>query len=446
MLKEKQTYFRQYSNFSKAEQDSINDICSYFNSLKINDKDNYSYNSYVSDFLGKSYKVESLIDHTRKNTRTSTRANTDDISKIILCNKNQNKGKPKKKIYFSSKNTFDMTINNYHFQFPKFNTSLLTIDNLPIASGGFGNIYKGKFLSNYIAKKYIVNYKEKDFFKEIYATYVYRNTNTPTVYGILEEKGQSFGVDNRVNNTTSSLILEYINGGTLREKMKKLKITKDKDELLYIMYIIELAKAIEFIHSKGLIHRDIKPENIIISNNNEVKLIDFGISKECEKTSEYTTSEKGSIFYEPPENTVEDIYKEETDDDTNEENTNFNDIGKTSFGCGRKISKAYDIWALGVIISEIYSGEHPWGEELRKKPNKILLNLMNKVPFPIPNSIKDKQIVQLIKHCTEILPKNRIEIKEILSIMNKIFNKKITKISNTCDITKLYPTKESKQT
>jgi len=277
----------------------------------------------------------------------------------------------------------------------------------------------------------MLKFKEEDFIKEVYTTHIFRNNKSPSVMGIIEETSDSF---NKIHTKSSSIIIEFVKGKTLREKINSLDKNSLKDEIKLMIYVIDLAKALEFLHYRGLIHRDIKPENIIITDENEVRLIDFGIAKECNKTSAFTTCEKGSVFYEPPENTVSNIY-----DDIFEED----DLSKTDYGTKRRISKAYDLWSFGLIVSEIFGGETPWGEELKKKPNKIIVNLMNKVEFPIPVSIKNEKIRNVIKYCTEIFPKYRIEIKEVINLLNKIFIERIRQSCQTVDITQLFQKKES---
>ena len=71
------------------------------------------------------------------------------------------------------------------------------------------------------------------------------------------------------------ILLEYVDGVTLREFMQQGKLTRP----LAVKIIGELCSALQYIHSKKIVHRDLKPDNILITHNgNNVKLIDFSLS------------------------------------------------------------------------------------------------------------------------------------------------------------------------
>ena len=73
------------------------------------------------------------------------------------------------------------------------------------------------------------------------------------------------------------IVMEYVEGTTLKEWLKEKHTCKDRKRIA-----IQLAEAVDYIHTKGVVHRDLKPENIIITKNgNSVKLIDFGLADTC---------------------------------------------------------------------------------------------------------------------------------------------------------------------
>lgn len=73
------------------------------------------------------------------------------------------------------------------------------------------------------------------------------------------------------------IVMEYVEGTTLKEWLKENHACKDRKRIA-----IQLAEAVNYIHSKGIVHRDLKPENIIVTKNStSIKLIDFGLADTC---------------------------------------------------------------------------------------------------------------------------------------------------------------------
>ena len=80
-----------------------------------------------------------------------------------------------------------------------------------------------------------------------------------------------------VEDFGNCIVMEYVEGTTLKEWLKDNHACKDRKRIA-----IQLAEAVNYIHSKGIVHRDLKPENIIVTKNgNHIKLIDFGLADTC---------------------------------------------------------------------------------------------------------------------------------------------------------------------
>ena len=73
--------------------------------------------------------------------------------------------------------------------------------------------------------------------------------------------------------------IEYAEGGDLFQKIENQKNKYFKEEEI-IDWFIEICEAIKYIHSKNIIHRDLKPQNIFLTQDNHIKIGDFGISKQ----------------------------------------------------------------------------------------------------------------------------------------------------------------------
>lgn len=80
-----------------------------------------------------------------------------------------------------------------------------------------------------------------------------------------------------VEDLGNCIVMEYVEGTTLKEWLREKHIYKDRKRIA-----IQLGEAVDYIHTKGIVHRDLKPENIIITKNgNNVKLTDFGLADSC---------------------------------------------------------------------------------------------------------------------------------------------------------------------
>ena len=71
------------------------------------------------------------------------------------------------------------------------------------------------------------------------------------------------------------LVMEYLEGQTLDLHLENLKFSEEKA----LCNIISLVNAVKYLHSNKIAHRDLKPQNVIVTNDGQVKIIDFNISK-----------------------------------------------------------------------------------------------------------------------------------------------------------------------
>lgn len=108
----------------------------------------------------------------------------------------------------------------------------------------------------------------------------------PTIYSISERDGAFYAIE------------EFINGSTL-DSLVASKGSLTPHEVREI--VCKLCRILVPVHGAGLVHRDIKPSNIIITSNNEVYLIDFGIARAQNATASKDTKHLGTEFYASPE-------------------------------------------------------------------------------------------------------------------------------------------------
>jgi len=197
-----------------------------------------------------------------------------------------------------------------------------------IGEGGMGVVYKAKctLLNRFVAVK-ILKTELSDsedliarFKRE--ANYI-GSLSHPNIVSIYD-----VGVDNNIN----FIVMEYISGKTLKQIIK-VNIRFSPLETLDIA--LQIAKALEYAHKNNIIHRDIKPDNILITEDNIVKLTDFGVAKVLDSVT-MTTPNKiiGSVHYFSPEQAQ-----------------------------GKPVDCRTDLYALGVVMYEMVTGQIPFNGE-----------------------------------------------------------------------------------
>lgn len=262
-----------------------------------------------------------------------------------------------------------------------------------IGEGQQANVYKGKYKGNLVAIKVLKEIDFKNFAHELFILSMVDHQSIPLLHGLIVEE----------NNI--SLVTDYIEGVYLVELIKLNKLSfKDKLEITK-----NLCKVLIYIQSLKIIHRDLKPENIIVDDkNNQIYLIDFGIAKWIpENQDNVKTRVAGTFYYIAPE-----IFD---DNVTNSHNETIGDYRAKS-----------DVWSFGCIVSFLFSGIFPWGNEIPNNMTKskdiktLIMNfLINKNDFPIPTQI-DESIKKIIENATNVDPKKRMEISELIIELDKI--------------------------
>jgi serine/threonine protein kinase/AAA+ ATPase superfamily predicted ATPase len=156
------------------------------------------------------------------------------------------------------------------------------------------------------------------------------------------------------------IVMEYVEGKTLRDMLKKRKSLSINEAVNYMIQICEgLARA----HFAGIIHRDIKPENILINVEDRVKVLDFGLAK-LKGISDITkeSTRVGTIRYMSPEQ-----------------------AGNTEF------DTRSDIFSLGVLFYELLCGQFPFQADheigvlysIVHEPHKDIKTYMENIPDSI---------------------------------------------------------------
>lgn len=197
-----------------------------------------------------------------------------------------------------------------------------------LGEGGMAAVYEAhdSFLERSVALKMILPSRQatsgmlERFAMEAHALAKISHKNIVKVLDYGEENGTPF------------LVMEFMEGGTLREVCGKPMPWMYAAEIL-----APVARALEFIHDHNIVHRDVKPSNILMDENDQPMLTDFGIIKLLETTETdllATNVGIGTPEYMSPEQAM-----------------------------GREVDFRADIYSLGVVFYELLTGEKPYSAE-----------------------------------------------------------------------------------
>ena len=251
-----------------------------------------------------------------------------------------------------------------------------------VGIGGMAIVYKAKdiYLKRIVAVKVLKEQylEDKEFIKkfviEAQSVANLNNQNIVKIYDVGQHIEDS--------KTYNYIVMEYIKGKTLNE------LIKDKGRLnsnAVVSISKQIANALDCAHKHHIIHRDIKPHNIIIDENLNVKVTDFGIARiATSSTITYTSSVLGTVHYISPEQAK-----------------------------GKFIDEKSDIYSLGVVMYEMVTGKVPFDTD-----NAVGI-AMQHINEPLVEPIKfvpnlEPWLNAIIVKCMEKNPENRFESAESL--------------------------------
>lgn len=209
-----------------------------------------------------------------------------------------------------------------------------------IGTGGMAVVYKARChrLNRLVAIKILKEDTTQDeelrrrFHAESQAVAMLSHPNIVSVFDVSRSSDADY------------IVMELIDGLTLKQYMQQKGVLNWREAL---HFAIQIAKALEHAHSRGIVHRDIKPHNIMVLKDGSVKVADFGIARITSSSNTLTREALGSVHYISPEQAK-----------------------------GGRVDERTDIYSLGVVLYEMLTAVHR-------------LTVSRRCPLPFSTSASD---------------------------------------------------------
>uniref|UniRef100_H2LYN0 non-specific serine/threonine protein kinase n=1 Tax=Oryzias latipes TaxID=8090 RepID=H2LYN0_ORYLA len=239
-----------------------------------------------------------------------------------------------------------------------------------VGNGTYGQVYKGRHVKTgqlaAIKVMEVTEEEEEEIKLEINMLKSYsHHRNIATYYGAFVKKSPA-GQDHQL-----WLVMEYCGAGSVTDLVKKTKGNCFKED--WIAYICrEVLRGLSHLHSHHVIHRDIKGQNVLLTENAEVKLVDFGVSAQLDKTIGRRNTFIGTPYWMAPEVIACDENPEATYDYRS------------------------DLWSLGITALEMAEGAPPLCD---MHPMRALFLIPRNPPPKLKSKKWSKRFLSFVDSC-----------------------------------------------
>lgn len=209
------------------------------------------------------------------------------------------------------------------------------------------------------------------FFAEVYSAGRMHHPSVISVYDAGQEDDLNY------------IVMEFVDGSTLQEY-----VTGDRslspNQVVDVIY--QCAKGLDYVHREGVIHRDLKPGNIMLSNDGEVKIMDFSIAHVDVGFEGHDTEVQGSPMYMPPEQLSEE----------------------------RRLVAQSDIYSLGAVMYALLAKRPPFKASSLES---LIYKISNLDPEPIAelNPEVPRHIIEIVEKAMQKIIYNRYETAYLLA-------------------------------
>ena len=269
-----------------------------------------------------------------------------------------------------------------------------------LGAGGMGEVYRAKDtkLGREVAIKLLLEDVSTDpermarFEREARVLASLNHTSIATLFGFEKHEDTSF------------LVMEVVEGETLADRIRRGAIPEDEALPLFL----QIAEGLEAAHEKGVIHRDLKPANIKVTDDGQVKILDFGLAKAMSGESEPSNEAPLSMS---PTLTLAATQRGEI-------------LGTAAYmspeqAQGEPVDKRTDIWAFGVCLFEALTGRQVFeGDKASMMLASVLkdepdFNLLPEATPPSVRRVLERCLVKSAKDRLRDIGDVRLELREI---------------------------------
>jgi serine/threonine protein kinase len=246
-----------------------------------------------------------------------------------------------------------------------------------LGEGGMGVVYKAEDtkLKRTVALKFLPSHLTKNktdkarFLQEAQAAAALNHPNVCTTHEIHDEGENPF------------IVMEYLEGKTLRDIVHENPPESGMPGIREVVnHAIQIAEALKAAHGKGIVHRDVKSENIMVTETDQVKVMDFGLAK-LRGSVKLTKSSStvGTVAYMSPEH-IE----------------------------GKEVDARTDIFSFGVVLYEMLTGQLPFKGEYE---SAMMYAIVNEEPEPIQKYRSDmaSELLHVLNRTLEKKPDERYQ-------------------------------------
>ena len=254
-----------------------------------------------------------------------------------------------------------------------------------IGAGGMGSVYKAvdNKLQRTIAIKFLMNQNQthdlhERFLREARSAASLNHPHIVTIYEIGEFENQSY------------IAMEYIDGKPLDDFIQNVNYTIED----VVRIIIQVCDGLKSAHDRNLIHRDIKPQNILLTKNNQVRILDFGLAKLVDDDNLTQAGLRlGTVNYMSPEQ-----------------------------GQGLDVDNRSDIFSTGILLYELLTKVNPFR---KSSIPATIYSIVQDEPLPLVHynpSIPEKLQEALNKSLKKSVDERYQDIGEFKKDLEELFN------------------------